>query len=56
MNVHLEVELSDILYKVQELRVATKYISDQAMKEEILRIADDLEASETRIRAEIEGF
>ncbi|SDY91090.1 hypothetical protein [Acinetobacter kyonggiensis] len=54
MNVNLEVELSDLLYKVKELRVAAKYISDELAREEVLRIADDLEASENRIRAEIE--
>jgi hypothetical protein len=50
MNVNLEVELSDLLYKVKELRVAAKYISNEPIRGDILRIADQLEQSEKRIR------
>ena len=42
MNVNLEVELSDLLYKVKELRVAAKYISNEPIRGDILRIADQL--------------
>jgi hypothetical protein len=54
MNINLELELSDLLHRIKELRSASKYISDESAREEILRIADALDASETRIRAELE--
>lgn len=55
MNVHLEVELSDIAFRVNEIRSLAKYVSDDIVKTDLLRIADDLEASESRIRAELDS-
>jgi hypothetical protein len=55
MNIHVTVELSDIAFRIKEIRTMSKYVTDEIIKNDLLRIATDLESSLDRLTAEIEG-